>query len=71
MSLTGMAFDPETGDSYQLNESARLMLTLLQNSFSLDEITAQVSKNFGLSYEQALTDVLEFQVQLKILGLAA
>src|SRR4051812_14641724 len=71
ISHTGMAFDPESGDSFQLNESAKLILALQQQGLALEEITNRVAAEFNISHEQALTDVLEFQVQLKILGIAA
>jgi len=69
LSDNGMAFDPRTGESYQLNESGRTILTLLQADESVEKIAKQISKQFSVSYGKALTDIFEFQTQLKIIGL--
>jgi hypothetical protein len=65
----GMAFDPQSGDSYQLNEAAVMILELLQDKIEQDEIVSKISTYFMISPEEALTDVLEFKIQLKVLGL--
>ena len=71
MSTTGMAFDPKTGESFQLNASAKFILELLHQGKTPEEVAKEVSKKFKIDYEQALTDVLEFQVQIQIMGVAA
>ena len=65
----GMAFDPQTGDSFQLNEPGRIILELMQDKIEQEEIIQKIVEHFEIPYEQALTDVLEFNIQLKILGL--
>lgn len=65
----GMAFDPQTGDSFQLNDPAKMILEMMQDGVDQEEIIQKVSQSYGLPYEQILTDVLEFGIQLKILGL--
>jgi hypothetical protein len=64
-----MAFDPQTGDSFQLNHVAKAILILQQQGLSTEEIVQRLLAQFETTYEQTLTDVLEFQVQLKILGI--
>jgi PqqD family protein of HPr-rel-A system len=65
----GMAFDPQSGDSYQLNAPAVIILELLQDKIDQDEIVRKISEQFNISPENALTDVLEFIIQLRVLGL--
>lgn len=67
----GMAFDPESGESFQLNGSARLILEWTRDGKSPEDISNEMSKRFGVSYESALTDVLEFLVQLNSMSKAA
>lgn len=70
LSESGMAFDPQTGESFHLNETARQILRLLRQGKTLEETTAEIAKKFGIPYEQALTAALEFQVQLEMLSAA-
>jgi len=65
----GMVFDPQNGESYQLNESGKIILEGLQDQLKDDEIIQKISQIFRISSEQSLTDVLEFKTQLRILGL--
>jgi PqqD family protein of HPr-rel-A system len=71
LSQAGLVFDSRTGDSFQLNASAQLILNCLQRGMTLDQTAESLSQNFGITQGQALTDVLEFQVYLNIIGLAA
>ncbi len=65
----GMVFDPQNGESYQLNESGKMILEGLQDQSKDEEIIKKITIQFGISKEQSLTDVLEFKTQLRILGL--
>ena len=67
----GMAFDPESGESFQLNPSARLILERTGEGKSPEEVSAEIVTKFGVTYESALTDVLEFLVQLDSMSKAA
>jgi hypothetical protein len=71
IAVKGMAFDPQTGESFQLNETAKLILMLVREGRSVEDISSEVSKRFGVNYEQALTDVYEFLVHLETLDSAA
>ena len=71
LSPSGMAFDPRTGESFQLNESAHAIIKDLQEGMPPEVIAKRLSQAFKISLEQALTDVLEFEVQVTIMGLAA
>ena len=65
----GMAFDPQTGDSFQLNEPAKMILELLQDKIEEEEILKKITNEFQISHERAFSDLLEFKIQLKILGI--
>lgn len=71
ISTTGMAFDPKTGESFQLNDSAKLIIGLTQKGLSTEEVAKKLASTFKIPFEQALTEVMEFEVQLQILGIAA
>lgn len=71
LSRNGLVFDPRTGESYQLNSIAEKMISHFQAGHAVEETAELISREFGLSKEQALSDVLEFQVQLSIIGLAS
>ncbi|MBI2711351.1 MAG: PqqD family protein [Bdellovibrio sp.] len=71
ISTGGIAFDPKTGESFQLNESAALIISLMQKGMSTEEIAKRLAKQFKLTYEHALTEVMEFEVQLEVIGIAA
>ncbi len=71
MSANGMAFDPETGESYQMNGSAQFILQSLQKGLDSQEIASALSLKFNIPFEKAHTDVLEFQVQLEMMAKAA
>lgn len=60
----GIAFDPESGDSFQLNQSARIILERSREGRSPEEISGELTRKFGVTYERALTDVLEFLVHV-------
>ncbi|MEK7721694.1 MAG: PqqD family protein [Elusimicrobiota bacterium] len=65
----GFAFDPRTGESYRLNESAQHVMACLQAGENIRKTAKILSAHYGLSIESALEDVQEFQLQLKLQGL--
>jgi hypothetical protein len=65
----GLVFDPRTGESYQLNPVAQKMLKYFQTGSTLEEVAHLIATEFGLPAQKALSDVLEFQVQLSVIGL--
>lgn len=70
LSQAGLVFDSRSGDSYQLNASANSIIMLFQANKSPEEAAQILSREFLISPENALSDILEFQVQLFIIGLA-
>ena len=71
MSGKRIAFDPKTGESFQINDSAYFILTLAREGRSSEEIATELSNHFNISYERALTDTMEFLVQLDGIDSAA
>ena len=71
IAVKGMAFDPQTGESYQMNDSARFIVEQLKEGRTPEEIATATSRRFGIAYERALTDVIEFVAQLQSMGAAA
>lgn len=69
ISQTGLVFDSRSGNSYQVNESAVLIIKFFHENKSLEEITQAMVKTYELSEKQALADILDFQAQLSIVGL--
>ena len=65
----GFAFDPATGESYRLNESAQKIMEWLQEDEDVRKTAKKLSAYYDLSAETALEDVYEFQLQLKLQGL--
>ncbi len=71
IAVKGMAFDPQTGDTFQLNETAKVILNSIREGLSPEQISTEISRRFGVPYEKALTDVFEFMVQLDSMSEAA
>ena len=70
LGVHGMIFDPKSGNSFQLNETARLMLSMLREDVTHEDIAALIAKKFSIAYESALTDVFEFASHLTNLSTA-
>lgn len=69
LSQSGLVFDSRSGDSYQINDSASLIIKLFQSHKSAEDVAETLARTYNLNKEQALSDVLEFQTQLSIIGL--
>ena len=64
-----IAFQPNIGNSYQLNDVARDIVTLLQHNKSKGEIVDSISEDYKIPREDAYIDVSDFISKLKIYGL--
>ncbi len=71
LSKNGLVFDPRTGESYQLNPIAQKIIVLFQSGKTSEQAAKLIADEFHISLEQAFSDILEFQVQLSIIGLAS
>jgi hypothetical protein len=67
LSEIGMVFDPQTGESFQLNSSSYFIISLLKLGQSTEEITRALALKFEITQEEALTDVLAFQVEMTVI----
>lgn len=68
VSENGIAFEPTTGECFQLNASGVFILKRLQENQSVDAIASNLAREFGVKEDQALTDVFEFLSQTSIMG---
>lgn len=64
-----IAFIPSLGSSYQLNESAKKIITLLKEGKNKEEIVQILSQESGLDWKEIYIDVDDFLQKLKVYGL--
>jgi len=69
MSKEGFIFDPETGNSYTVNQTGLFILELLKEGKSQDEIVDALTEEFEVSPEEAQRDLIDFLEQLRLFGL--
>lgn len=69
LSETGFLFDPATGNTFTLNESAIFILKALKDGKSPDQIASGLTAEFEVSEPQAHDDVSDALLQLKEAGL--
>ena len=69
LSETGFLFDPSTGNTFTLNESAVFILKSLKNGLQQQQIAEALAGEFEVSATQALEDVSDAFVQLREAGL--
>ncbi len=69
MNDEGFIFDPETGNSYTVNETGLFILRKLKEGLSPAEISMALSEEYRVSFEEAERDVEEFLEDLKRYGL--
>ena len=69
MNDSGFAFDPMSGESYSLNDSAQEIVELLKAGREAKEIAQHLSDEYAISFEDAYRDTLEFVEHLKLYGL--
>lgn len=65
----GFAFDPCTGESYTLNQSAWLVLQRLQQGEDSKQIAHFLAGNFGIPQSTVERDIADFFQQLNLFGL--
>ncbi|HHI96389.1 MAG TPA: PqqD family protein [Thermodesulfatator atlanticus] len=69
ISEEGFVFDPETGNSYTVNETGLLILKKLREGLSPEEIAGIMSEEYGISREEALRDIQDFLEAMARFGL--
>ncbi len=65
----GFAFDPTTGETFTLNETAIKIVELMVKGESEKSIAQKLSEEFEVSSQEAFNDVLDFKERLKLYGL--
>lgn len=65
----GFMFDPQTGQSFLVNDTARFLIEGLKEGQAQDELSRQLAAEWPVDESQATRDVVEFMQQLRILGL--
>ncbi|MDX1959951.1 MAG: HPr-rel-A system PqqD family peptide chaperone [Leptospiraceae bacterium] len=69
LSETGFLFDPSTGNTYTLNETGIIVLKLLKEGNSKDEIVKVILSEYDVEIEQLERDVTDLLIQLQELGI--
>ena len=64
-----MAFNPMMGNSYQLNEIGKEILTAFKHHKTKDEIIDTLYEKYNISKQDLFIDVSDFISKLKIYGL--
>lgn len=64
-----IAFHPMMGNSYQLNTTAKKIITLLRENRTKDEILDIISKEYEISKEELFIDLQDFISKLILYGL--
>jgi hypothetical protein len=65
-----IAFHPMMGNSYQLNDIAREIITLLKHHKNKDEIIEELASEYDVSKSELFIDVSDFIAKMKVYGLA-
>jgi hypothetical protein len=65
-----VAFHPMMGNSYKLNETGKLILELLKEHKTKDEIVEILAQKYDVDKKDVFIDVGDFFAKLRIYGLA-
>ncbi|NOX17798.1 MAG: PqqD family protein [Chlorobi bacterium] len=65
VSEEGFLFLPATGESFTLNEIGKIVIGLLKNGSSIEEIIERLTEEFDVDEHTAEKDVNDFLTQLK------
>ncbi len=68
VSDTGFIFDPNTGNTFLLNETALFLFNQLKRNLSKEEILNLLEENYLVEKDQAERDYSDFMIQLNELG---
>ena len=71
VSDTGFLFDPATGSSYTLNETAASIFQLLKEGCSEEELLQSLMAEYEVDQKTLEFDLFDFINQLKYLGLVS
>lgn len=66
---TTLAYNPETGDMYELNEVGRDIFDLLRQEYSIEELFEKLCDDYGTTKELIYKDVEAFIIRMLELGI--
>lgn len=69
LSDTGFVFDPSTGRTYTMNETAVFIIKRLKENMEKDEILEALLENYEVTHEQVERDFQDLVIQIKEMGL--
>ncbi|MEN8216474.1 MAG: HPr-rel-A system PqqD family peptide chaperone [Pseudomonadota bacterium] len=61
----GFVFDPQTGESFTVNETGKTILKALIESKAQEGIAMKLTEQFNVSHQEAQTDVRDFLQHLR------
>ena len=64
-----IAFYPMMGNSYQLNDISKDIITMMKLQKSKDEIIKELLEKYDVSYDEIFIDVSDLFSKMKIYGL--
>jgi hypothetical protein len=62
---SGFVFDPVSGESFTVNATGRVVLQLLQEQYTLDQVVIAIADKYQIEARQAERDILDFVVHLR------
>ncbi len=65
----GFIFDPETGNSYTVNQTGLFIIKLLKEGKNEEEIVKALTEEFEIGEDEAKRDLVDFLEQLRLYGL--
>ncbi len=65
----GFIFDPETGNSYTVNQTGLFIIKLLKEKKNEEEIVKEITEEFEVEEDIARRDLVDFLEQLRVYGL--
>ncbi len=65
----GFMFDPQTGESFLVNDTARELLEGLKQGLDQHQLTERLAAEWEVEPAEAERDVMDFLQQLRSLGL--
>lgn len=69
LNANGLAFDPDAGNSYTLNDTGLFLLRAFQSGETPDAVVDKLVNTYEVDRVEAERDVADFQVRLRSLGL--
>jgi hypothetical protein len=69
ISNDNFAFDPSTGQSFSLNKTAKVIIDLLVEKKTEEEIIKIISDNYDISEDDSFLEVSDFLSKLRVFNL--